>query len=144
MSLFHDPELLKQIIIDHYRNPQHQGLTKGKDYSCIDSNVETCLDDFKIEMLIKNNSVEDANFEGVGCAVSTAAIDILISLIKHQKLEEAITILSEYFKVIEGIQYNENMMKEANAFKTIYQHANRINCAKMPAISLLRLIKEKF
>ncbi len=144
MSLFNDPELLKQIIIDHYRNPQHQGLTKGQGYSCINSNVETCLDDFQIEMLIKNNSIEDANFEGVGCAVSTAAIDILISLIENLKLEKAITILSEYFKLIEGTQYNENMMQEANAFKTIYQHANRINCAKIPAISLLKLIKEKF
>ena len=43
--------------------------------------------------------------------------------------EEAKAIIDEYFKMIDGKEYDEEMLQEAVAMKNVYKQANRIKCA---------------
>lgn len=79
-------DLYKEIILDHYKNPDHRGK--------IDGGIEagevnmSCGDSLKIYAKITAGIIEEAKFEGGGCAISMAAVDILLDKVIGMKLSE--------------------------------------------------------
>ena len=56
----------------------------------------SCGDDITLQLKIKDGQIEDASFQGVGCAISQASASMMIDLIKGRGLDEA-TKLAETF-----------------------------------------------
>ena len=81
-------DLYREIIIDHYKNPQNKGKLDKSDFSFEDENP-LCGDYLKIELKVDaNNRVVDAKFDGHGCAISISAADLLIDSIIGKTIEE--------------------------------------------------------
>lgn len=77
-------DLYKEIILDHYRNPLNLG--KIKDGIQVEEVNALCGDKIKIWLKVNRNIIIDAKFEGSGCAISVAATDILMDMIKGKKV----------------------------------------------------------
>jgi len=76
-----------QELIERHRHPRNRGRIEGAEksfrsnFSCGDS----------IEFYIKvgrEGVIEDAKFEGAGCALSTASADMVCDYVKGRKVEE--------------------------------------------------------
>ena len=79
-------DLYKEIILEHYQNPIHRGkLTDGVEAGEVNM---SCGDKLKISVIIKNGIIADAKFEGGGCAISMAAVDMLLDFVIGKKLSE--------------------------------------------------------
>ena len=72
--------LYSEIILDHFRNPRNYGSLTSPDISYEDVNP-LCGDRIRIELHVKDGTVEAARFKGDGCAISLAAASILTELL---------------------------------------------------------------
>jgi len=81
-------DLYREVIIDHYKNPQYRGKLEPNDISFEDDNP-LCGDHIRIDLRIdKDGRVNEARFDGHGCAISQASADLLTESIIGKPLEE--------------------------------------------------------
>jgi nitrogen fixation NifU-like protein len=71
-------DLYREIIIDHYKNPQHRGHLDPNDIHFEDDNP-LCGDHIEITLRVNaSGNVTEGCFDGKGCAISQASADLLI------------------------------------------------------------------
>ena len=143
MSEFYkDPMILRSIIMDHYQSPHHHALCNCDGYKQVHMSSESCIDDIKVEAKIENGVIEDINFDGVACTLSTASTSIMTDLLIGKTTEEAKEIIAAYKRMIEGNGYDVDVLQEAVAFQNTYKQANRIKCATIGWKAIDELIEE--
>jgi len=141
-GLLKDPMILRQIIMDHYEYPRHHKLLNDPAYRMNHMASESCIDDIHVQAKINNGIIEDVNFDGKACTISTASTSIMADLVKGKSIEEARKIISEYYAMINGEPYDEEMLEEAVALQGVSKQANRIKCATIGWHGLEQLINE--
>jgi len=124
-----DPKYLREIIMDHYQYPRNKTLKDSQEYDSRHMASESCIDDITVQAKIRNGIIEDADFDGIACTISTASTDILCELVKGKSIEQAREIIDNYRKMIDQKPYDEDILEEAVAFSTVGKQANRIKCA---------------
>jgi len=81
-------DLYREVIIEHYKNPSYRGHLDPHDILFEDSNP-LCGDHIEITLQIgENEIINDARFDGHGCAISQASADLLIESIIGKPLDE--------------------------------------------------------
>lgn len=81
-------DLYRDLIIDHYKNPQYRGHLDPNDIHFEDDNP-LCGD--HIEMTLRVDvagKVVDGRFDGKGCAISQASADLLVESVMGKPVEE--------------------------------------------------------
>lgn len=58
-------------------------------------------------------------------------------------MEEAKDIIDNYYRMIDQKDYDEDKLEEANAFATVGNQANRINCATIGWRALQEMIDQE-
>ena len=137
-----DKDLKREIMLDHYSNPNNKQTISDERYKSVHNTSESCIDDITVYMLVENKIIKDVKFDGVGCTICTSSTDIMCDLVTGKKLSEAKEIINEYYKMIDEKEFDENKLEEANAFDTLYQQANRIKCGTIGIHAIEDLIKE--
>jgi len=122
-------DMMRQIIMDHYSNPLHKHQPKSSDYVSIHMHSDNCIDDIDVFLLIKDNKVVDACFDGVGCTISTASTDIMCELFIDKSKEEVFNIINNYMKMVHEEDFDEDVLDEAIVFINVSKQAARIRCA---------------
>ncbi len=136
-----DDNLKRTILLEHYKNPHNYGLKDDERYHLVHNASESCIDDIKVQMLIEDDIIKDARFEGVGCTICFASTSIMTDLIIGKTKQEALDIINEYYKMIDEKEYDEDILEEANAFDTLSKQANRIKCGTIGIHALEDLIR---
>ncbi len=141
-NMMYDPMVLRQIIMDHYEYPRNHELSKDEAYRQIHMASESCIDDIYVQAKIENGNIEDIRFDGVACTIATSSTSIMSELLKGKSIDDADIIISEYFKMIDGQSYNEDLLEEAIAFQSVGKQANRIKCATIGWNAIKTLMQE--
>ena len=122
-------DMMRSIIMDHYSNPTNKHEPNSDKFEKIHMHSDNCIDDLNIFLLIENNIVKDACFEGVACTISTASTDIMCDLLKDKNIEEAKNIIKQYDNMIHEQPFDEEVLEEAIVFINTSKQAARIRCA---------------
>lgn len=70
-------DLYRELILDHARSPRHFGKLDGATHSA-DGINPLCGDKLHLYLLVDDRGkIEDARFEGSGCAISVASASLL-------------------------------------------------------------------
>jgi nitrogen fixation NifU-like protein len=81
-------DLYREVIIEHYKHPGYRGHLDPHDIQFADSNP-LCGDHIEITLRTDpHGNVEDARFDGHGCAISQASADLLMESIIGKRVEE--------------------------------------------------------
>ncbi len=81
-------DLYRDLIIDHYKNPQYRGHLDPSDIHFEDDNP-LCGDHIEVTLLVDEiGNVKDGRFDGKGCAISQASADLLIESVIGKPIEE--------------------------------------------------------
>lgn len=122
-------DMMRSIIMDHYSNPINKHEPNSDKFEKIHMHSDNCIDDLNIFLLVENNIVKDACFEGVACTISTASTDIMCDLLKGKNIEEAKNIIKQYDNMIHEQPFDEEVLEEAIVFINTSKQAARIRCA---------------
>lgn len=91
---------------------------------------------------ITDGIIEDIRFDGVACTISTSSTSIMSELLQGKTIDEAKKIIANYYQMIDGKDFDENVLQEAIAFHNVGKQANRIKCATIGWKAMEELIEE--
>jgi nitrogen fixation NifU-like protein len=81
-------DLYSEIILDYFKNPRNKGPLENASISTTELNP-LCGDQITAHLQIsKEGLVEKATYEGVGCAISQAAVSMLTESLIGKTLNE--------------------------------------------------------
>lgn len=143
MRSLNDPQMMREIIMDHYNNPRNRGLVDDESYKKINMDSETCIDNVDIQVKFDGEKIVDVRYDGEACAICTSSTSIMSELLIGKTLDEAKTIIENYMNMIYEKEYDADLLEEAVAFQNTHKQANRIKCATLSWNGVLQLIKER-
>lgn len=78
-------QLYREIILEHWKNPQNYGIIKNPDIDVSEVNT-TCGDKIRLTGKIKNGKIIEIAFTGEGCAISKASASLFTQDLKGIEL----------------------------------------------------------
>ena len=93
MRSLDNPQILREIIMDHYEHPRNRGLIDDDSYQQVNMNSDTCIDDLDIQVKFNGNQIEDVRYDGEACAICTSSTSIMSELVIGKTKEEAMNIV---------------------------------------------------
>jgi nitrogen fixation NifU-like protein len=104
-------DLYREIIIDRYKNPLYRGSVDPHDIEFEDDNP-LCGDHIRIELRTsKDGIVEQAAFDGHGCAISQASADLLVESIVGKNIDEVKQITKDDILDMLGLELGPVRLK---------------------------------
>jgi nitrogen fixation NifU-like protein len=123
--------LYQEVILDHYKNPQHKKLNPTFDAQVHHINP-SCGDEITLNVTLDGQIVREVSWDGVGCSISQASVSILTDLLIGKSLEEAQVISDSFMHLMQSKgteKGNENLLEDAVALAGVSQYPARIKCA---------------
>ena len=99
--------------MDHYEYPRNKKLKNDSNYTKVNLDSESCIDNIDLEVLVENDVIKDICFDGVACTISTASTSIMTELLKNKTIAEANAIIDNYLNMLYGKEYDEDLLEEA-------------------------------
>ncbi|MCQ2801737.1 MAG: SUF system NifU family Fe-S cluster assembly protein [Bacilli bacterium] len=130
MPISLSPQMMRQIIMDHYDNPQYKKNPENAGiFEKIHMHSSNCIDDINVYALLENGLVKEAYWDGVACTISTSSTDIMCGLMIGKSWEDAKYIIDQYHHMIHEEPYDDSVLDEAIVFMNTSKQAARIKCA---------------
>ncbi len=127
-----DEKLKRDIILEHYQNPFHKGLSDNPEYITVNSRNASCVDNINVSVLIDDGVIIDARFDGDACAICTSATSVMAKTLIGKTLDEAKVIVENFENMINEKEYDSSVLEELNVYDTVYRQPNRKTCALLP------------
>ena len=104
-------DFYREIIIDRYKTPLNQGTLDPHDISFEDDNP-LCGDHIRIDLRVgEDGRVNEAVFDGHGCAISLASADLLMESIQGKTMDEVKALTKEDILEMLGIELGPVRLK---------------------------------
>lgn len=126
-------QMYQEVILDHYRHPQHAGLRDN--FSAEVHHVNTsCGDELTLRVHLSKDgtTVEDISYDAEGCSISQASTSVMAEEIIGRPVEKAMAKLAEFEKMITSRgkeQGDEDLIGDGVAFSGVAQYPARVKCA---------------
>ena len=123
--------IYQEVILDHYKNPQHKKLSPTFDAQVHHINP-SCGDEITLNVTLSGETVASVSWDGVGCSISQASVSILSDLVLGKTLAQAQEISDSFMTLMQskGTQTgDENLLEDAVALAGVSQYPARIKCA---------------
>ena len=130
MSLSMD-SMYQQIIIDHYKNPQHRGEISPFDAEVHHVNP-TCGDEVTLRVHVADGRVADVSYDALGCSISQASASVMTDLVIGKPVDEAMAVHREFLTLMQGkgtVTPDEEVLEDGIAFAGVAKFPARIKCA---------------
>ena len=121
-----------EILTEHNRFPEHKHPMMEPRYKRQGVNP-SCGDDVVLNLDVEDGIITAGSFEGSGCAISQASIDIMLDLVIGKSVDEALELSDIFMKMIkEEISCEEEeKLEEAAALKDVSHMPARVKCATL-------------
>ena len=125
--------MYQEVILDHYKNPQHAGLREPYEAEVHHVNP-SCGDELTLRVKLSDDkkAVEDVSYDAEGCSISQAAVDVLTEEVIGKPLDEALDKLAEFEKMVTSrgeYEGDEDLIGDGVAFAGVAQYPARVKCA---------------
>ncbi len=118
--------IYRDKILNHYRYPRHWGHLAHPTNTLSGSN-NLCGDEIKIELIVKNQIVEDIAFISKGCVISKASASMLFDYLYKKPLNRLKKLDRNFMIKLLGINLGPT----------------RLKCALLPLETAQKIIRNK-
>lgn len=127
-------ELYQQTILEHNRNPRNFKKLENPTHSAEGYNP-LCGDHLWVHMRINPQGIiEEASFEGSGCAISKASASMMTAALKGKTTAQAEVLFKEFHDLVIGNlkpDTQPNHLEKLSVFSGIWQYPSRVKCASL-------------
>ena len=123
--------LYQEVILDHYKRPQHKGLAATYDAQVHHVNP-SCGDEITLNVTLDGDKVAAITWDGVGCSISQASVSILSDLLLGKSITEADHILNNFTELMQSkgtMVGDDEILEDAVAMAGVSKFPARIKCA---------------
>jgi len=122
-------DMYREDVMDHYEHPRNQGSfgdAQDKDVLTARDSNASCGDMVKFYIRIAKGKIIEVKWEGIGCAITTAAASKLSEYLQGQSLK-VVQKMSEEELVRKGVGFEVN--------------PGRSKCLMLPVIVVGKILK---
>jgi nitrogen fixation protein NifU and related proteins len=127
-------ELYQEMILDHNRRPRNfrviEGGRKSEGYNPL------CGDRLTVYLRVEDGRIQDASFQGSGCAISKASASLMTDSVKGKTLEEAEALFQRFHEMVTGgdreSQEGDGDLGKLSVLGGVRQFPIRVKCATLP------------
>ena len=124
--------LYQEILNEHNLNPTHKGVMENPTFTLQGVNP-SCGDNIYLQLKIDENGIiTEGSFNGSGCAVSQASVDMMLDDIIGKPKDEALRLSGLFMDMIQGKETDDSKLEEldeAASLKNISFMPARVKCA---------------
>ncbi len=126
--------MYRDIIIDHYKHPQHRGLPANYDAEVHHVNP-TCGDEVTLRVRIADGSITDLGWVGEGCSISQASTSVMSELVVGRSVGEALALQDKFLHLMQShgqaaiSDAEADALDDAVAFEGVSKYPARVKCA---------------
>ncbi len=123
--------LYQEVILDHYKRPQHKGLAATYDAQVHHVNP-SCGDEITLNVTLDGDKVAAITWDGVGCSISQASVSILSDLLLGKSISKAELILTNFTELMQSkgtMAGDDAILEDAVAMAGVSKFPARIKCA---------------
>ena len=130
-------ELYQEVILDHGKNPHNFRHPDDANHEAHGNNP-LCGDRLTVYVRLgDDNRIEDAAFEGRGCAISVASASMMTDIVKGKTMDEVDILFDDFHKMCtgeEGIKTPaelEDDLDKLRVLSGVRQFPMRVKCATL-------------
>ena len=125
--------MYQEVILDHYKNPQHAGLRDPYEAEVHHVNP-SCGDEITLRVHLSEDgaTVEDVSYDAVGCSISQASTSVMAEEIIGLPVAEAMTKLDSFEEMVTSrgtVEGDAEMIGDGIAFAGVAKFPARVKCA---------------
>ncbi|MDK4250800.1 SUF system NifU family Fe-S cluster assembly protein [Corynebacterium propinquum] len=125
--------MYQEVILDHYKNPQHRGLREPYQAEVHHVNP-SCGDELTLRVQLSDDgqTVEDVSYDAVGCSISQASTSVMAEEIIGMSRDRAMEKLAEFERMITSrgkAEGGEDIIGDGVAFSGVSKYPARVKCA---------------
>ena len=138
-------ELYQEVILDHGKKPRNFGKLEKADH-CADGHNPLCGDKLTVYLKIKDGVVDDASFEGSGCAISTASASMMTQFVKGKTVDEVKNLFECFRSIVMGkTELSDELCRVGKlaVFAGVSEFPVRVKCATLAWHTLTAAIDGK-
>lgn len=124
--------LYQDLILDHNRAPRNFRLMTDANRR-VEGHNPLCGDRLTVLLRMEGDIIQDASFQGSGCAISRASASLMTTAVKGKTRSEAEELFQRFHRLITGsleASQTQSLGKLA-AFGGVSQFPIRIKCASL-------------
>ena len=126
-------QMYQEVILDHYKHPQHAGLREPFNTEVHHVNP-SCGDELTLRVTLNDDLtvVNDVSYDAVGCSISQASTSVMAEEIVGKTVDEAMAKLAEFERMVTSrgkIEGDEDIIGDGIAFAGVSKYPARVKCA---------------
>jgi nitrogen fixation NifU-like protein len=124
--------LYQDMILDHNRSPRNYGRLENANRR-VEGHNPLCGDQLTVWLRMEGERIQEAAFEGSGCAISKASASLMTSAVKGKSRPEAEALFAQFRKLVTGElgpDEAETLGKLA-VFSGVSEYPVRVKCASL-------------
>jgi len=125
-------DLYQEVIFDHNRNPRNFRAMADAN-RCVEGFNPLCGDRLTLYLKVHDGVIEDASFQGSGCAISTASVSLMTEIIHGKTEQEAEALFKAFHAMTTG--QDESAQLEAlgklAVLAGVREYPARVKCATL-------------
>jgi nitrogen fixation NifU-like protein len=139
--------MYREIILDHYKHPQHRGLPATFDAEVHHVNP-TCGDEVTLRVRVADGEIADLGWEGEGCSISQASTSVMSELVVGKPIEDAIALERRFLDLMQSrgeaelTEADEDELADALAFEGVSKYPARVKCALLGWMAMKSAVAE--
>jgi len=136
-------ELYQEHILKKSKDESLKGVVQNETHS-LEAYNPMCGDKFTLSLRIKDEVVEDARFDGFGCAISKASTAVLTESIIGKTRDEVAPLVKDFLELIDenGSRNPETIFQDNQllAFAAAREFPERKTCASLSWDEVYKLV----
>ena len=139
--------MYRDIIIDHYKHPQHRGLPDDFDAEIHHVNP-TCGDEVTLRVRVADGTIKDLGWVGEGCSISQASTSVMSELVVGRPVDEALQLQEKFLGLMHSQGQPElsddeaDSLDDAVAFEGVSKYPARVKCALLGWMAMKSALAE--
>jgi len=124
-------ELYQEMILDHGKHPRNFRFPENANRGSEGYNP-LCGDRLTLKLVVENDRVVDAGFQGSGCAISTASASTMTEAIKGKTLGEVDALFQSFHELVTGkLEPDPETLGKLAVFSGVSDFPMRVKCATL-------------
>jgi nitrogen fixation NifU-like protein len=126
--------MYQQIILDHYKHPNHRGELADFDAEVHHVNP-TCGDEVTLRVRVADGEIADLGWTGEGCSISQASTSVMSDLVVGSSVTDAMQLQEKFLQLMQSQGHNDltedetEALEDAIAFEGVSKYPARVKCA---------------
>ncbi|MBE7190400.1 Fe-S cluster assembly sulfur transfer protein SufU [Jatrophihabitans endophyticus] len=139
--------MYQQIILDHYKNPQHRGLPDDFDAEVHHVNP-TCGDEVTLRLQVRDGAITELGWDGEGCSISQASTSVMSGLVAGKPVDDAMALERRFLELMQSrgsaelSESDEDALEDAVAFEGVSKYPARVKCALLGWMAMKSAVAE--